>query len=73
MAEKKELLFKRKNFMILLAGIGLLVLGYFLLSLKNATTDTESIFYKYSFIKMYVSPILLLGGFITIVVSIFKK
>ena len=68
------MLFKKKNFMWMLAGVGLIALGLFLMSggkmPDENTWDSNRI---YSFRRITLGPIVILTGLAFQIVAIFKK
>ena len=70
----EEMLFKKKNYMWMFAGVGLIALGIFLMSgghmPDNDTWDPDII---YSFRRITLAPILILAGLVFQIVAIFKK
>jgi uncharacterized membrane protein len=75
-AEQKprmQFAFGRKNYMILLFGIFLIIIGYVLLA-GGGTKDPNQFSYElFSTQRMVVAPIILMLGYITIGVSIMYK
>lgn len=66
MENKDKLAFQKGNYIILLAGIGLLILGFFLMTL-----DTEP--YGFGALGIKVGPIIVMLGFVVEVFAIFYK
>lgn len=64
MSNKNKLSFGKKNYIIMLAGIGLLILGFFIMTL-----DTEP--YGFGFLGITLGPIIVLAGFIVEFFAIF--
>ncbi len=66
--------FNKKNFYILAAAILLIIIGFILLSgggAENPATEfSEEI---YSFRRLWVAPIVLIGGFVCAAFAIFKR
>ena len=56
MAEKKNLAFGRKNYLLMLAGIGVIGLGLIIMTLDNEQ-------YGHGFLGITLGPILVLIGF----------
>lgn len=59
--------FTRKNYLLLLLGIGIIALGFFLMSLEPFIDAT-----KFS-IALYIAPIVVVGGFVEIIFAIMYK
>ncbi|MDQ3392830.1 MAG: DUF3098 domain-containing protein [Bacteroidota bacterium] len=57
MEEKNKLAFTRKNYILMLIGIGILILGFTIMSL-----DTEP--YGFGFLGLTLGPIVVMIGFI---------
>ena len=74
--EKKphmQFAFERKNYMILLGGIVLIILGFILLA-GGGTKDPNQFSYElFSTQRMVVAPIILMLGYVAIAVSIMYK
>lgn len=70
---KHEILFGRENFILMAAGVGLIILGC-LLMLGGKTTDPNVYNPEelYSFRRITLAPILILAGLITEIVAILK-
>lgn len=63
-----------KNFWLILAGLGLMVLGYILMT--GGGTDDPNVFNgeaMFSFRRVVLSPILILLGFVVEIVAIMRK
>lgn len=56
--------FQALNYKILGVGVLLIVIGFTLMRLENEV---------YGFISLYVSPVIIMAGYITVAVSILKK
>jgi len=62
MAEK-QFLFGKKNYRLMAIGIGLIVLGYLLMS-GGASEDVNTFNYEmFSFVKIRLAPMIVLAGF----------
>lgn len=69
-----ELLFGKKNFMFLLGGIGLIVIGYFLMAGGNMPSpDVWDENLIYSTRRTLIAPIFILAGLVMQVYAIFSK
>lgn len=66
MAEKPKFAFTKKNYIIMLIGIGLLIVGFFIM-----TQDSET--YGFGFLGLTLGPVIVMLGFITEFVAIFYK
>jgi membrane-bound ClpP family serine protease len=65
--------FERKNYLILLFGLFLIILGYILLA-GGGTKDPNQFSYElFSTQRMVTAPIILMLGYITIAVAIMYK
>lgn len=66
--------FHKKNYMLLGVAVALIVLGFILLSGGGVENPAEEFSYDiYSFRRLWVAPIVLVAGFVTVGVAIFKK
>lgn len=75
MSEKqKTFIFNRSNYIFLLIGIGLNILG-FLLMIGGAAESKEAFNEEalFSTVRITISPILIVLGYIVIIYSIMKK
>lgn len=63
---KKKLAFTKKNYTLMLIGIGLLVLGFTVMSLDNQP-------HGFGVLGLTVGPIIVMAGFITEFFAIFAK
>lgn len=66
MSNKEKLAFKKANYILMLAGIGVLFLGFFVMTL-----DTED--YGFGFLGITLGPIIVMVGFIIEFFAIFYK
>jgi uncharacterized membrane protein len=75
MSEKqKTFVFNRSNYILLLVGIGLNILGFLLMI--GGAAETQEAFNEadlFSHIRITLSPILIVLGYIVIIFSIMKK
>jgi hypothetical protein len=75
MSTESGSLFGKKNYTWMLAGLGLIALGMFLMSGGQSNTD-PSVFNRatvYSTTRITVAPLLILAGLVIEIVAIFKK
>lgn len=59
-----RMVFGRRNYLLLLLGIGLVVVGYLVMSLDN---DVDG------FLSLYVAPLLILGGYVEVIYAILRR
>lgn len=57
----RPLVFTRRNYILLIAGVLTVVVGYALMAIEGAL---------YGFISLYVAPLVILGGYFEIVYAI---
>jgi hypothetical protein len=60
----ESLPFTRKNYLLLILGVGIIALGFFLMTLEPFIDAT-----KFS-IALYIAPIIVVGGFVEIIFAI---
>lgn len=60
-ARKAQLVFARTNYLILIASVALVVLGYAIMRVENAVDG---------FLSLYVAPLLILGGYLGVIAAI---
>lgn len=69
---KDKMPMDKKGLYVMLAGLGLMVLGYILMS-GGGVTDPQVFNYDmFSFRRIVLAPLLLIAGIVTIVVSIIR-
>ena len=66
MSNKEKLAFKKTNYILMLSGIGVLIIGFFIMTL-----DKED--YGFGFLGITLGPIIVMTGFIVEFVAIFYK
>ena len=68
------LLFDKENYMLMLGGIGLILLGFFLMS-GGKSPDPHKFLWDeiYSVRRITIAPIVLLAGFVLEVYAIMRK
>ncbi|HSY77727.1 MAG TPA: DUF3098 domain-containing protein [Bacteroidia bacterium] len=70
---KMQFAFDKKNYMILIGGIALLILGFILLSGGGSKDPNEFSDELFSKRRMVIAPIILMLGYITVAVAIMTK
>ncbi|MEQ9105621.1 MAG: DUF3098 domain-containing protein [Rhodothermales bacterium] len=58
------MVFTRQNYVLLLLGIALIVVGYVVMRMENEVDG---------FLSLYVAPLLILGGYLEIIYAILKR
>lgn len=58
---RQPLVFTRRNYILLIAGVLAVVIGYAMMAIENE---------MYGFISLYVAPLLILGGYLEIIYAI---
>ena len=69
-----DLLFEKVNYMYIIGGFGLMVIGFFLMSggsMPDPNTWDDSLIYSAR--RTVIAPIFILAGLVVQVVAIFKK
>ncbi len=66
MSNKEKLAFKKANYILMLIGIGILTLGFFIM-----TMDKED--YGFGFFGITLGPIVVMAGFVLEFFAIFHK
>lgn len=59
--QQTHMVFTRRNYVLLLAGVAAVVLGYVMMRAEN---EVEG------FISLYVAPLLILGGYLEVIYAI---
>ncbi len=69
-----EFVFGKRNFQLLLASIGLILLGFVLMS-GGAPTNPNEFEYNdmFSFTRITLAPVIVLAGFVMVVIAIMHK
>lgn len=62
--EKKPMVFSALNYKILGVGVLLVFIGFTIMRLENEV---------YGFISLYIAPVLIMAGYITVVFAILKR
>jgi len=63
-----EMPFGKKNYMLLIIGVGILASGFFLMTLDKTFVDAR----EFS-LSLYVAPIVIVAGFAQIIYAILAK
>ena len=59
-----RMVFRRKNYVLLLLGVAMVVLGYAMMRIENEVDG---------FISLYVAPLIILGGYLEIIWAILAR
>lgn len=70
---EKELLFSQTNYMIIGVGLLMVIVGFFLMSGGHNGPDEWKEEVIYSFIRITVSPLVILSGLGVVIYAIFKS
>ncbi len=65
--------FSKKNYLLILIGIAILILGYALMSGGASESANEFNYEMFSWRRIVLAPIVLLVGFTAVGVAIFKR
>ena len=55
------MVFSQRNYVLMLAGVALVIIGYVIMRMENEVDG---------FISLYVAPLLILGGYLEIIYAI---
>jgi len=66
MSNKEKLAFSKTNYVLMLIGIGVLIVGFFIMTLDNED-------YGFGFLGITLGPIVVMAGFIIEFFAIFHK
>lgn len=69
----KELLFSKQNYIIIGVGLALVIIGLFLMSGGQNGPDEWAADEIYSFRRITLAPLVILGGLGVVVLAIFKS
>ncbi len=79
-SEQKNFYFGNKNFQLMLIGLGMIFLGFVLMLGADANTTPDGKFDPnywnegiFSFRRIRLAPLLVIGGFVLQVISILKR
>jgi len=70
---EKELLFSKTNYIIIVAGLIIVILGFFLMSGGHNEPDEWHADVIYSFMRITVAPLIILSGLGVVIFAIFKS
>lgn len=71
--EKVEFLFKKENYLIIITGVVVLIIGYFLMSGGAQKPNEWKVEEIYSFRRITLAPIVVMIGYVIVMVGILKK
>lgn len=71
--EQRRMPLGRKNYMILLIGFGVILLGMVLMAGGGSESPDEFNYAMFSFRRITLAPILVVGGFVIEIVAIMKR
>ncbi len=60
-ARSTEMIFRRRNYVLLAVGVAAIVVGYLMMGLENEVKG---------FISLYVAPLLILAGYLEVIYAI---
>ena len=63
-ARRAQMPFGRANYLLILLGLGLVVVGYTIMRIENEMDG---------FISLYVAPLLILGGYLEIIYAVLYR
>lgn len=72
-AAPKELLLSKQNYIIIGVGLALVIIGLFLMSGGQNAPDQWNADEIYSFRRITLAPLVILGGLAVVVLAIFKS
>jgi hypothetical protein len=70
---EKELLFSKTNYMIIGVGLVMVIMGFFLMSGGHNEPDEWNPEVIYSFMRITIAPLVILGGLGVVIFAIFKS
>jgi hypothetical protein len=70
---EKELLFSKTNYIIIGVGLMMVIIGFFLMSGGHNEPDEWHPDVIYSFVRITISPIVILSGLGVVIFAIFKS
>ena len=68
-----KFIFGLENFMIMFAGIAIMIIGYLCMSGGRQSPDKWNVNEIYSFTRISLSSILVIAGFIVVLYAVLKK
>jgi uncharacterized membrane protein YuzA (DUF378 family) len=69
---EKELLFSKTNYIIIGVGLVMVIMGFFLMSGGHNEPDEWNPDVIYSFMRITIAPLVILGGLGVVIFAIFK-
>lgn len=70
---EKELLFSKTNYIIIGIGLAMVIIGFFLMSGGHNEPDEWNAEEIYSFMRITISPLVILSGLGVVIFAIFKS
>ncbi|MFT5645564.1 MAG: uncharacterized membrane protein YuzA (DUF378 family) [Aureispira sp.] len=70
---EKELLFSKTNYIIIGVGLVMVIMGFFLMSGGHNEPDEWNPDVIYSFMRITIAPLVILGGLGVVIFAIFKS
>lgn len=61
--QRKQMIFTPENYKVLTVSVLLIIIGFTIMALENEV---------YGFISLYISPVLILAGYLLVIVAILK-
>ena len=71
--EKAEFLFKKENYMLIITGVVVLIVGYFLMSGGGQKPNEWKVDEIYSFRRVTLAPIVVVIGYVIVIFGILRK
>ena len=71
--EKVEFLFKKENYLIIITGVVILIIGYFLMAGGVQKPNEFKYDEIYSFRRITIAPIVVIIGYVIVMFGILKK
>ncbi|MEI7802265.1 MAG: DUF3098 domain-containing protein [Bacteroidota bacterium] len=72
-SEKVEFLFKKENYMLIISGVVVLIIGYLLMSGGAQKPNEWKVDEIYSFRRVTLAPIVVIIGYVIVIFGILRK